>query len=116
MQNELTVSLIQYDIAWENVHVNISKIEQLFEKLPKNTDLIVLPEMFTSGFTMEPSPIAETMHGIAVTWMRKKAIEMKKAIAGSLVIKEGERYYNRLVFALPDGMLHYYDKIGRAHV
>jgi predicted amidohydrolase len=110
MLDELTISLIQYDIAWENVHVNINKLNQLFEELPQNTNLIVLPEMFASGFTMEPFPVAETMHGIAVNWMREKAIEIKKAITGSLIIKEEERYYNRLVFALPDGLVHFYNK------
>ncbi|MDR1055145.1 MAG: amidohydrolase [Prevotellaceae bacterium] len=110
MQSELTVSLIQYDIAWENANINLSKLEKFFEKIPENTDLIILPEMFTSGFTMAPFHVAETMHGNTVTWMREKAIALKKAITGSIIIKEGDKYYNRLIFATPNGMLHYYDK------
>lgn len=110
MQNELTVSLIQFDIAWENTSVNLIKLDRFFKQVPQNADLIVLPEMFVSGFTMMPFHVAEPMNGTVVTWMREKAIALKKAITGSLVIKENNRFYNRLIFAHPDGELHYYDK------
>ena len=110
MQDELTISLIQYDIIWENANVNLTKLERFFEKVPEKTDLIILPEMFPSGFTMMPFHVAETMQGNTLTWLRQKAHFMKKAITGSLIIKEGERYYNRLIFAEPDGIIHVYDK------
>lgn len=110
MQNELTLSLIQYDIVWENPRVNLSKVEQFLKKVTDATDLIILPEMFSTGFSMNPLHVAEKMNGNTVNWMREKAHKMKASIAGSVIIVDDNKYYNRMLFATPDGLLHYYDK------
>lgn len=117
MHNELYVIGIQTDLVWENTERNIAFFEEKIQNLPKETDLVVLPEMFTTGFTMHPEKVAEFMDGTSILWMQKMAIENQIAITGSLVIKEpidstkyDNRYYNRLVFVHPSGKLETYDK------
>ena len=110
MQNELHVVGIQADLVWENPTENIAFFEEKINTLSKNTDLVVLPEMFTSGFTMNPEKVAEKMNGNTVSWMQKMASENEIAICGSLVIKENEKYYNRLIFVHPTQKIETYDK------
>lgn len=110
MQNELNVVGIQADLVWENPTQNLAFFENKINALSKNTDLVVLPEMFTSGFTMNPEKVAEKMDGNSVSWMQKMASENEIAICGSLVIKENEKYYNRLVFVHPSKEIETYDK------
>ena len=110
MQNELHVVGIQADLVWENPTKNIAFFEEKINTLSKNTDLVVLPEMFTSGFTMNPEKVAEKMNGNTVSWMQKMAQENKIAICGSLVIEENGNYYNRLVFVHPSKEIETYDK------
>ena len=108
MQNLLHITCVQYDVSWENITGNLSKIDQLIEGL--KTDLIVLPEMFATGFSMEPARCAETMSGLSVSWMKNTASKRNIAIMGSLIIAENNNYYNRLVFAYPTGEIDFYDK------
>ena len=110
MQNELHVVGIQADLVWENLTQNLAFFEEKINALSKNTDLVVLPEMFTSGFTMNPYKVAEKMNGNTVSWMQKMASENEIAICGSLVIEENEKYYNRLVFVHPSKKIETYDK------
>lgn len=110
MQNELNVVGIQADLVWENPEKNLAYFEEQIGSLPKNTDLVVFPEMFTTGFTMNPEKIAEQMDGNSVLWMQKMATINKIALVGSLVIKENNTYYNRLVFVHPSGQIETYDK------
>ncbi|SDS46015.1 Predicted amidohydrolase [Polaribacter sp. KT25b] len=110
MTDELHIVGIQTDLFWENPTKNIASFEEKINSLPKNTDLIVLPEMFTSGFTMKPEIVAEKMNGNAVSWMVKMATENQFAITGSLVINHDNNYYNRLVFVHPSGKIETYDK------
>lgn len=110
MQNELNVVGIQADLVWENPTQNLTFFEEKINTLSKNTDLVVLPEMFTSGFTMTPENIAEKMDGNTVSWMQKMASENKIALCGSLVIKENNKYYNRMVFVHPSREIETYDK------
>jgi predicted amidohydrolase len=118
MQNELNVVGIQADLVWENPTKNLAFFEERINTLSKNTDLVVLPEMFTSGFTMKPEKVAEKMDENAVSWMQKMAIEKNFAICGSLVIFErpldcsqGDKiFYNRLVFVHPSGKIETYNK------
>ncbi|MFK8058926.1 MAG: nitrilase family protein [Polaribacter sp.] len=117
MQNELNVVGIQADLVWENPTKNLAFFEEKINTLSKNTDLVILPEMFTTGFTMHPENIAEKIDGKAVSWMQKMAKENDIAIVGSLVIessfncaKDDIKYYNRLVFVHPSGELETYDK------
>jgi len=110
MQNELNVVGIQADLVWENPTQNIAFFEEKINALSKNTDLVVLPEMFTTGFTMKPEKVAEKMDGNTVSWMQKMALENEIALCGSLVIEENKKYYNRLVFVHPSREIETYDK------
>jgi predicted amidohydrolase len=110
MQNELNVVGIQADLIWENPERNLAFFEEKIIRLSKDTDLVVLPEMFTTGFTMKPENVAEKMDGKSVSWMLKMAKEKNLAICGSLVITEKGNYYNRLVFVHPSGKIEIYDK------
>ena len=110
MKNELRIVGIQADLFWENPKKNLTFFEEKINSLPENTDLIVLPEMFTTGFTMNPEKVAEKMDGISVSWMLKIAAEKQIAITGSLVISDGANYYNRLIFVHPSGKIETYNK------
>ena len=110
MQNQLKTAIIQTDLVWENPKENRKNFKMKFEMLPEDVDLIILPEMFTTGFTMNAEAVAETMDGKSVTWMIDCAQEFDVAITGSVIIKEENNFYNRLIFALPDGNITTYDK------
>lgn len=105
----LRVSLIQSAIEWEAPAANLAHYAAQIAKLPA-TDLIVLPEMFTTGFIMEPAKHAETSTGPALRWMHQQAKATSAAITGSLVIEQGGHFFNRLYFVQPDGTEAQYDK------
>ena len=106
----MQVAIIQVPLFWENPELNRKYFQEEINTLDQNVDLIVLPEMFTTGFTMQPALVAETMDGITVNWMIKIAKERNLAITGSIVILENKHYYNRLLFVFPNGALQFYDK------
>jgi omega-amidase len=110
MTANLRVTMIQADLAWQAPTTNRRMLAAHFRGLAGHTDLIVLPEMFTTGFTMDAEGLAETMDGETVHWLREEAAAWGCAITGSLIVREGGRCYNRLVFARPDGTLEHYDK------
>ena len=110
MKNELKIIGIQADLVWENPRKNIAFFEEKINTLENTVDLIVLPEMFSTGFTMKPNKVAEKMNGFSVSWMQKIAKEKQTAICGSLVIIENDTFYNRLVFVYPAGKIETYDK------
>ena len=109
MQLELKVAIIQKDLVWQNAHQNRLNLDVMFSKLD-SVDLIVLPEMFTTGFSMKPKPIAETMDGKTVNWMLDKARNLNSAIVGSIIITENNAFYNRMLFVYPNGNIEHYDK------
>ena len=109
MSEHLKVTIIQSNIFWEDKLANLKYFEKKIDKISQ-TDLIVLPEMFTTGFTMNPEPLAETMDGKTVNWMLDLASEKKSLIVGSVIIEDDSYYYNRLIAAFPNGTLQYYDK------
>ncbi|WP_298762416.1 amidohydrolase [uncultured Polaribacter sp.] len=110
MQNSIVVIGIQADLVWENPAKNLAFFEAKINRLSEKTDLVVLPEMFTTGFTMQPENVAETMDENTVSWMQKMAKKNNFAITGSIVIQENNNYYNRLVFIHPTGKIESYDK------
>ncbi|EDP71090.1 amidase-type enzyme [Flavobacteriales bacterium ALC-1] len=110
MSTSLTVALIQTQLSWENPTENRHLLNDKINAITTSVDLIVLPEMFTSGFTMNASEVAETMNGETIAWLKTKAKEKQTAIVGSLVITENNNYYNRLVFIEPSGKITQYDK------
>ena len=85
-------------------------VEKHFTQLPENCDLAILPEMFTTGFSMNPEPIAETMDGITVQWMKAQAKKHKMALCGSLIVEENDLFYYRFVFITTEGTVDYYNK------
>ena len=106
----MKIALVQTPIFWENPNNNRQLLTQKLSALSQYVDLIVLPEMFTSGFTMNPQVVAETMQGETISWLKEWAKIRNCAITGSLVIEENGNYYNRLVFVFPSGEIQYYDK------
>ncbi len=109
MQSELKVAIIQKDVVWQNAEQNRADLDEMFSVM-NDVDLIVLPEMFTTGFSMSPKPIAETMQGKTVSWMLNTAKNLNAAIVGSLIIEGNGKYYNRMLFVYPEGNIKYYDK------
>ncbi len=107
--SQLTISLFQSDLVWENPQANRSEFEGKIKSIGQ-TDLILLPEMFTTGFSMASSRIAERMDGETVQWMKRMAGESKAVICGSLIIEENGNYYNRLIWMRADGTYDCYDK------
>lgn len=107
---DLRITLVQSELVWENVDANLAMFERLLSPLEQQTDLIILPEMFTTGFTMNARALAEEINGRSVNWMRDRARELGADITGSLIIREAGRYFNRLCWAKPDGRLFTYDK------
>jgi omega-amidase len=106
----MKISVIQTALVWEDAAANRAAFTEKIHAIPEAVDLIVLPEMFTTGFTMNPSAVAETMQGESVKWMVQTAVSKGCAITGSLVIEEDGNYYNRLLFVLPDGAVKTYNK------
>ena len=106
----MKVALFQTKLAWEQPETNRKFIEEYFLNETIDFDLFVLPEMFTSGFTMHPEKISETMQGETISWLKKLAKIKNCAITGSLVIHENDNYYNRMVFVHPSGKIDAYDK------
>lgn len=105
----MNISLLQTDIKWADPVFNRSHIEKLLEKLPK-TDLVVLPEMFTTGFCNSPKELAEQTNSTTLLWMQEMAKCKDCAITGSIAINADGEYYNRLYFVMPDGSHYFYDK------
>lgn len=106
----MKIALIQSALVWENPAANRIIFEEKINAISKKVHLIVLPEMFSTGFTMNPTAVAETMEGTTLTWMQTLAKAKNTAITGSLVITENGNYYNRLVFVFPSGEIQFYDK------
>ena len=107
--NFLNIALIQMNIVWENPKQNRELLTQKIEQLKPETDLVILPEMFTTGFTMN-TDVAETMAGNTTTWMKDLAEKKGVAITGSIIISEDNQFYNRLLFVHPNGKIETYDK------
>ncbi|MCZ6711412.1 MAG: amidohydrolase [Gammaproteobacteria bacterium] len=106
----LTVSLIQTATHWHSPSGNRTLFERLFAEVPDDAQIVVLPEMFSTGFTMSTAEVAEPIGGPTLTWLREQAVEFGKVICGSLVIVENGCYYNRFVWVTSEGSVTSYDK------
>jgi predicted amidohydrolase len=106
----LRISLIQATLVWENVEANLQNFTTLLQPLSGQTDLVILPEMFTTGFTMQAETHAEATESRTLAWMRKQASQVNAAITGSIIVREGASYFNRLLWVYPDGSYVTYDK------
>ncbi len=108
--NKLLVTIIQTQLLWEDKTGNLKHFQEKIENINAETDLIILPEMFTTGFSMNPKPFAEKMDGNTFNWMQQMAKLSNAAIAGSIIINENDHFLNRFLFVKPDGEYQYYDK------
>ena len=107
----LHIAMLQHNSVWHNPVSNQEQLEKQLHELPKKITLVVLPEMWATGFTMKPAAVAETMKGPSVQWMKEMAKTHHTAICGSLAIKEGEHFYNRFIFVHPNQHVDTYDKV-----
>jgi len=107
---DLSISLVQTTLAWEDPEANLRHFEEKMSDLTEATDLIILPEMFNTGFTMNAAANAEKMGGTSIQWMAKTALKKQCVICGSLIINENDIFYNRLIWMRPDGTFEQYDK------
>lgn len=109
MEN-LNIALIQADLAWENIEKNLKNFEQKITQTHVEVDLYILPEMFSTGFSMNAKNLAESSNGDTLKWMQRIAYEKNAAITGSIIVEENDNYYNRLYFVFPDKTFEKYDK------
>lgn len=110
LRPDLRVTLVQTPLAWEDPAANRAAFGSRLAELAGRTDLVVLPEMFTTGFTMRSGDLAEAMHGPTVEWLRDQSKRIGAAFYGSVIIGEEDRFLNRGIFATPDGRILWYDK------
>ena len=107
---DLRIALIQSALHWEDAGANLAMFEEKIWQAGSGHDLIILPEMFTTGFSMQPARVAEHMNQRTTRWMGQMALQTGAVVLGSFIAREGERFFNRLVWAAPDGNLLTYDK------
>lgn len=108
--SDLKVTLIQTNLHWENIEENLRMFDEKINAIQERTEIVILPEMFSTGFSMAPERLAQPMDGSAVQWMKKKAAEKNIIITGSLIIEEDGHYVNRLLWMQPNGVYGIYDK------
>ena len=108
--SSLTITTIQTNLHWENKEANLSLLEDRIRNISDLTEIVILPEMFNTGFSMRPEVLAETMTGETILWMTEVAARYRVILAGSVIIEEDGKYYNRLVWMQPNGQYGYYDK------
>lgn len=107
---DLKVTLIQTSLHWENKEVNLKMFAEKIASIKERVDLIILPELFSTGFSMKPEILSEQMNGSTREWMKKAAQENNCVVLGSIIIEENRNYFNRLIWQNPDGTYEYYDK------
>lgn len=107
--SQLHFTMVQASLVWEDAKANHAHFDQLLSDI-EQTDVIVLPEMFSTGFSMNPESLAENESGVSVSWMQELAKRSNAAVTGSLIIREDSKYYNRLFWVLPSGDFTTYDK------
>lgn len=110
MEDNLKVTIIQSELHWEDVNANLSMFSDKIQNIDEKTDLIILPEMFSTGFSMNAENLAEHNDGKTLNWMISEAKKHNTAIMGSVIISEDNHFYNRLYFVFPDGSYSQYDK------
>jgi omega-amidase len=108
--SKLSITIIQTSLHWEDKTANLQMLEDKISSISDKTEIVVLPEMFSTGFSMKPELLAESMEGDTVQWMKRVSAAKKVILTGSVIIKENNNYYNRLVWMLPNGEYGYYDK------
>ena len=110
MKKQLKVSMVQADLVWEEIDANLELMDRMLEQVAPGTDLVALPETFSTGFTMQSDHFAEGADGKALAWMQKIAREKEIHISGSLIVRDKQKIYNRLYWVSPQGLEDHYDK------
>ncbi len=110
MQEKLRITTIQTNLFWEDISKNLNNFESKIQTVKGKTDIIILPEMFSTGFSMTPGKFSQTMEGFSVNWMKKMASYSNALLIGSLIINDQGKHVNRLFAVQPDGTFHHYDK------
>jgi predicted amidohydrolase len=108
--SSLTITIIQPYLVWENKKANLEMLAKKIECINEKTEVVILPEMFSTGFSMQPKLLAETMDGETVNWMKKISSSKKMIVTGSIIIEDKGKYYNRLIWMLPNGEYGIYNK------
>jgi len=106
----LKIALVQTDLYWKDKTANMAMLEERLMNLASDVDMVILPEMFTTGFTMDAKEVAEPMNFTTTKWMKQMAAQTQALVTGSIVIEEKGNYYNRLLWVSPDGKVDFYDK------
>ena len=106
----IKVTLIQAELIWEDIGANLSMFDALIDAIQDDTQLVVLPEMFTTGFTMNAVNLAQDMEGTSITWLRNKSRQTKVDIVGSIIASDSGKFFNRLIWVKPEGGIFTYDK------
>jgi predicted amidohydrolase len=118
--DNLKITIYQGYLFWENIEKNLQNISLRLSGIREKTNLIILPEMFNTGFTMNAEKLGETMNGKTMQWMQNTAKKFDCVVTGSIIIKENGKFYNRLLWIRPDGTHEHYDKrhlfaLGKEH-
>ncbi len=108
--SSLTFTIIQTSLHWEQKTLNVQMLEEKINSIKQKTEVVILPEMFSTGFSMKPEQLAEGMDGETIAWMKRISTEKKIILTGSIIIAENGNNYNRLVWMLPNGRMGLYDK------
>lgn len=108
--DKLAITIIQSHLQWENPIANRANFSEKIKSISERTDLIILPEMFSTGFSMNAAMLSEEREGETLKWMMLEAKKKRCAITGSIIVKEGTHFFNRLYFVLPNGDFEQYDK------
>jgi omega-amidase len=110
MKNKISIALVQTNLYWEDVTSNLDNFSKIIKSIKQKVDIIILPEMFNSGFSMNAKKTSESMSGKSIKWLKETSKHFSSAIISSLAIKENDKYYNRLIWTDPNGDIEYYDK------
>ena len=108
--SSLTITIIQSDLKWEDKAFNLEQLEGKIKAIDPKTQLVVLPEMFNTGFSMNAAALAESMNGDTLQWMSRVSREHKIILTGSLIIEDDKQFFNRMIWMMPNGQMGFYDK------
>ena len=108
--SSLSITIIQTALHWQNKQANLAMFEQKIHAIKEKTEIVVLPEMFSTGFSMQPELFAEKMEGDTIKWMKRIAAERKIILTGTMIVEDNGKYFNRLIWMLPNGQYGMYDK------
>lgn len=106
----MKATIIQTDLQWQDKEANLQHLSAMLDSVPEGDGVVILPEMFTTAFSMSPAEFAESMDGPSVSWMKARAAACRYALCGSLIIAEEDSFFNRMLFVTPDGTVTWYDK------